>query len=670
MNNKIAIDFGTSRTKAAYYNTNKENAELVELGRGGRKAIPSLFHYDEKGEISIGEEAQEWRQAEPLAIIARLKLQLQKKFKPRVSGKRILPEALLAHLFTKIREIVEKDPSIFSGQSSPLSVVLTTTLHFQFHEREVLKSAAEKAGFEPPVEFLPEPEAAVRAWAASSAKESTDKSTEVVVLDCGGGTLDWAYLHEGRDGKFHLNPSLHPGASDIGGEDVDEALLKLHVLPRLPPKDAEEQMVRLREEVRARKELYCTTGKELSLRVGPNPPITLEGSDIQTVINEVFITPLCNTIEPFLRNVASVTGRGIPPLLLVGGSSSLKGLKERLEERFDCEVFSCNQAEFATVLGAAVPLPPEQEPDATYERAVAYVNADKFEEAIVEFQAVLKIAPHHADSHAGIAAAHLGLGNLKKAADAAKIAIASEPNHELARKTQDGIIWVSRKQGATHMEVRNYETALSKFDVALYVNPHHAEALMDSARAYLNLGKIEKADAIVRRVLNRNPVLPPAQQALVDIAEAYLAQGKIEKAKEAVQEVLSSNPNFRPARRVLERIVLAKTEAAEKDEEEGYPERFFLVAVCLGLALGLVDFIFFGWVLSQPDLSGWNQNAFVAVFVAAFVVLIWAGFFYSGLWHLIRSGSTEGGGWPVFWFAKTIAFFWWVWCRISGKREE
>ena len=605
MNNKIAIDFGTSRTKAAYYNTNKENAELVELGRGGRKAIPSLFHYGKKGEISIGEEAQEWMQAEPLAIIARLKLQLQKKLSSRVSGKRILPEVLLAHLFTKIREIVEEDPSIFSGQSSPLSVVLTTTLHFQFHEREVLKSAAEKAGFEPPVEFLPEPEAAVRAWVASSAKERIDKSTEVVVLDCGGGTLDWAYLHEGRDGRFRLNPSLPPGASDIGGEDVDEALLELHVLQRLPPKDAEEQMVRLREEVRARKELYCTTGKELSLRVGPGLPVKLKGSDIQTEINEVFITPLCNEIEPFLRNVASVTGRGIPPLLLVGGSSSLKGLKERLEERFDCEVFSCNQAEFATVLGAAVPLLPEQEPDATYERAVAYVNADKFAEAIVEFQAVLKHAPKHANAHAGIAEVHLELGNLEEAAKAAGRAIDLKQNHELALQTRKGIIQVHRARGAGCMGNRNYADALSEFKKALKIDPHHAEARVDSARAYLELGKIEEelgkieeAEKAVRRVIDRDPYHAMAQQVLSEIMSAKSGPegATVEPAaRDPIADAnayIKSGGTFMPRTKAAPKSQESTTEPAGHESEEsnlGLTIVYWIVLVLVPLAVGLLE---------------------------------------------------------------------------------
>ena len=357
MNNKIAIDFGTSRTKVAYYNTERQQPTLVQLGTGVAP-IPSLFHLDEDGKIHIGEDAREMLKAGPRGSIAGLKLHLQQQRQLRGSygTNPVTPKDLLVRLFTELRELVESNPSIVrQGQGPPLSVVLTTTLYYEFAEREVLRSAAEKAGFEPPVELLLEPEAAARAWLAFGAPKDADRFSDVVVLDCGGATLDWTFLHEDRDGKFHLNALLPPGAAKIGGEAVDEALLVRHVIPKLPREDAVDAVL-LREEVRGRKEAYCNGRPAHPVRVGPDQFVTLDGSDIQAVIDETFIKPACDAIEPYLRNVASVTGRGIPPILLVGGSASLKGLKERLEERFGCEVLSWHQAEFATVLGAVLPV--------------------------------------------------------------------------------------------------------------------------------------------------------------------------------------------------------------------------------------------------------------------------------------------------------------------------
>ena len=272
-------------------------------------------------------------------------------------------------LFTEIRTYVESDRSIVSQeQGPPLSVVLTTPGFYRLPERKGLKSAAEAAGFKPPVELLPEPEAAARAWLALGAPENANEYNDVIVLDCGGGTLDWAYLHKGKDGKFHENLHLPPDAVDkIGGEDVDKALLTKLLKGREC-----ENVPMLLKDVRDRKEAYCSDRPVRPVRVGPDQFVTLEARDIQAVIDEAFITPACDLIMPYLKEVERVTGREIPPILLVGGSSKLKGLKEGLEKRCGCKVFKWHQAEFATVLGAAVPLPREQERDATYARCCVH----------------------------------------------------------------------------------------------------------------------------------------------------------------------------------------------------------------------------------------------------------------------------------------------------------
>ncbi len=40
---RLAIDFGTTRTKVAYYDSDREEARLIELGIAQREIIPSVF---------------------------------------------------------------------------------------------------------------------------------------------------------------------------------------------------------------------------------------------------------------------------------------------------------------------------------------------------------------------------------------------------------------------------------------------------------------------------------------------------------------------------------------------------------------------------------------------------------------------------------------------------
>ena len=362
MNFRLAIDFGTSRTKAAYYNPKMQSLkpELVTLGEGGSTSIPSLFHCTENGEIHVGDEAQRLLQDGELGSIAQLKLNMTRSWW-LPWGKWFKAEELLVCLFTEIRTIVERTvPPFNEGQSPPMSVTFTTAGIYSFSEKEILAAAAEKAGFKPPIELLLGAEGAARAWLASldtlDTAAGADERRDVVVVDCGGGTVDWAYMHKTSAGRFRLMPTLPPEAEAIGGERVDEELQVRVLADREPVEDME----RLRQDCRARKEAYCQNLPVDSVRVGKER-VPLEDGDIQVVIDEVFIQPTCAAIAPYLKRVKETTRREVP-LLLVGGSSRLKGLKAALEARFGCEVYQSGLDDFtecAPVLGAALPLPQE-----------------------------------------------------------------------------------------------------------------------------------------------------------------------------------------------------------------------------------------------------------------------------------------------------------------------
>ena len=53
----IVIDFGTSRTKAAYYNPKSQQPTLIRLGE--RDYVPSVFYVEKGGNILFGDAAQD-----------------------------------------------------------------------------------------------------------------------------------------------------------------------------------------------------------------------------------------------------------------------------------------------------------------------------------------------------------------------------------------------------------------------------------------------------------------------------------------------------------------------------------------------------------------------------------------------------------------------------------
>ena len=349
--NTIAIDFGTSRTKVAYLDPGTQQPELMPLGR--EPSIPSLFNVDPDSEkVWIGDDAFDRLEDNPRCTITTLKRALSQSF--RFGGRRVTPKALLTTLFSEIRERAGREISCFDNVP-PTAVQLTFTYVNPEIEKNLLKEAAQAAGFKT-VELVSEPEAAARAWQAAV---SDNHYRDAIVLDCGGGTVDWCYLHRTESGRFQQKPALTQGEVKRGGEEVDEDLVEL-VNSKLPHRASNVHF--LRQHCRELKERYCRERGEQSLFQieDGGHPVKLAGSEIQAVINDTFITPVCGAFKSYLDDVKEATKREDPAVLLVGGSANLKGLKEALEGELGCQVFKWHRSEFATVLGAALPVQTEQ----------------------------------------------------------------------------------------------------------------------------------------------------------------------------------------------------------------------------------------------------------------------------------------------------------------------
>ena len=368
MPDTIVIDFGTSRTKAAFYNPTESGPDLIKLGR--EDTVPSVFFVEKTGNILFGDAAQDVLEDQKVGArnvsppIRDLKLDL--KSKPWRRGKGYSAAEFLTPLFKFIRERAAGVEGRFD-KTLPTKVILTTTKFYETSDREMLESAAREAGFKD-ITLKSEPEAVAEGWATTAKPDRTD----VIVLDCGGGTLDWTYLHRDPNGDFRVSPKLPGDAAQVGGSNVDQALAGF-VNSKLVHDS------RLLDRVRGIKERFCNgTEDPGSVQIG-NQSVELTNRRIEAAIRTAFIKPACKAIEPFIKQVKAATGRGNPAILLVGGSAKLRGLKDALESEFDCEVNSeWTDAEYAPTLGA-VPIPnsgqtpdsgqtPEERPDSQVAR--------------------------------------------------------------------------------------------------------------------------------------------------------------------------------------------------------------------------------------------------------------------------------------------------------------
>ena len=188
-NNVVAIDFGTSRTKLAYFDPKTEELEL--MNHGVEKYLPSYFAVDKDEEILLGYDAQKMFASEDFdhrRIVSNIKGQISEVSINFVSFPRRVqktPQDLLTALFRHLKKEAGKLPAF---ETEPQRVYLTHPTTFSDDDQEILENSAQAAGFS--VELIEEPEAAAQFVAMSGA----DLPTDIIILDCGAGTLHWAYM--------------------------------------------------------------------------------------------------------------------------------------------------------------------------------------------------------------------------------------------------------------------------------------------------------------------------------------------------------------------------------------------------------------------------------------------------------------------------------------------
>ena len=351
MSDTIAIDFGTMRTKLAYHDAQRNSIELMRLGQDERPFIPSLFFLGEDGRRLFGDDAAEYLDSDPLAFLPKpLKRELREQWVRAGNRVKATPTELLSLLFAGLRNRTSEVACF--REVAPTGLFLTVPAQYGPPDREVLAKAAKNAGFsEEHIHFVDEPVAAAQAWLA----ELGGTEDYIVVLDCGGGTLDWACLHRSEGGRFELIPELPPGGDNrVGGFDIDQAIYELiddAITDTQTRNELEARCCSIRDQIRALKERHSRRGTGGKVHVG-NVPVEISGEIIEDIIARRFISQACQNLCSYLDKVRERLKIDNPTVLLVGGSARLRGFKEAIEEKCRCKAVWWERSEYATVLGA------------------------------------------------------------------------------------------------------------------------------------------------------------------------------------------------------------------------------------------------------------------------------------------------------------------------------
>jgi len=165
-----------------------------------------------------------------------------------------------------------------------------------------------------------------------------------------------------------------------------------------------------------------------------------------------------------------------------------------------------------------------------YNRGVAYGYLGEYEQAIQEYDKALQLDPNDIYAYTNRGIAYGNLGDYKYAI--------LNFNEALSLNSKLSEAYYSR--GVAYFNLEKYEDAIADFDEVLRLNPNDAIAYSNRGAAYLNLEKYEDAIADFNEVLYLNP---DDINIYFTRGNAYADLGKYEDAIADFDEMLRLNPN-------------------------------------------------------------------------------------------------------------------------------
>merc|ERR1712062_661497 len=278
------------------------------------------------------------------------KPKLEVEFK--CESKTFTPEEISAMILTKMKETAE------AHLGQPVrDAVVTVPAYFNDSQRQATKDAGVIAGLNV-LRIINEPTAAAIAYGLDK-KNKSNKESNVLIFDLGGGTFDVSILSI-DDGIFEVKATA--GDTHLGGEDFDNRMVD-HFTKEFLRKHKKD----LTKNKRALRRLRtaCERAKRtLSASAQANIEIDslYEGIDFYSSITRARFEELCSdlfrgTLDPVEKALrdAKMDKSAIDDIVLVGGSTRIPKVQKLLSDFFNGKELnkSINPDE-AVAYGAAV----------------------------------------------------------------------------------------------------------------------------------------------------------------------------------------------------------------------------------------------------------------------------------------------------------------------------
>ncbi|WP_049921011.1 molecular chaperone DnaK [Halopiger djelfimassiliensis] len=347
-NKILGIDLGT--TNSAFAVMEGGDPEII-VNAEGERTTPSVVAFNDDERL-VGKPAKNQAVQNPERTIQSIKRHMgEEDYTVEIDGEEYTPEEISAMILQKIKH----DAEDYLGDEVERAVI-TVPAYFSDRQRQATKDAGEIAGFE--VErIINEPTAASMAYGLDDESDQT-----VLVYDLGGGTFDVSILDLGG-GVYEVVATN--GDNDLGGDDWDEAIIDW-----LADNFEEEHGIDLREDRQALQRLKDAAEEakiELSSRketeinlpfitATDDGPIHLEEALTRAKFESLTEDLIERTVEPTEQALedAGYDKDDIDEVLLVGGSTRMPQVAEKVEELTGKEPQKNVNPDEAVALGAAI----------------------------------------------------------------------------------------------------------------------------------------------------------------------------------------------------------------------------------------------------------------------------------------------------------------------------
>jgi len=317
----------------------------------GLRTTPSVVAFTKKGERLVGDPARRQAALNADRTVFSIKREMGTNYRIDIDGHSFSPQEISAIILRKLKN----DAQAYLGETVN-DAVITVPAYFNDAQRQATKDAGRIAGLNV-MRIINEPTSAAFAYGLNN-----EQAQKVLVYDLGGGTFDVSVIEIGEGLIEVLSTS---GDNHLGGDDFDKRLAdymaddfraKQGIDVRRDPS----AMQRITEEAeRVKKALSTSASAAVNLpflSVVRDTPHHLEMTVTRAKFEELTHDLIERTSGPVQNAMkdAGITARDLSKVLLVGGSTRIPAVQEKVRRMLGMEPSKNINPDECVAMGAAI----------------------------------------------------------------------------------------------------------------------------------------------------------------------------------------------------------------------------------------------------------------------------------------------------------------------------